>query len=60
MVEMTRTKDIDGARNVEWHVDAGSVFMWGRGFSYEFDRGIFEHQMRRLLEAAEETERAPH
>lgn len=52
-------KDIDGARDVEWEVTANSVFVWGRGFSYEFDRGIFAHQMRRLLGAATEPERAP-
>lgn len=55
---MTRMKDMDGAREVEWHATADSVFVWGRGFSYEFDRGIFGHQMRRLL-SAEEPERAP-
>lgn len=51
-------KDIDGARTMEFEAIGDSVFAWGRGFSYEFDRGIFEHQMRRVLQTSE-PERAP-
>jgi hypothetical protein len=58
-VNGTRTiKDIEGAREVQFEVQGGSVFVWGRGFSYEFDRGIFKHQIVRLLSMAD-TERAP-
>lgn len=42
-------RDIDGARTVEFEVRGGSVFMWGTGFSYEFDRGILAHQLGRML-----------
>lgn len=56
---MTRMKDIDGAREVEFEAIGGSIYVWGRGFSYEFDRGLFAHQIRRVL-SADEPERAPH
>lgn len=39
----SRVKDINGARQLE--IDAtshpGSVFLAGKGFHYEFDRGLF-------------------
>lgn len=56
MIGMTRMKDIDGAREVEWEATATSVFVWGKNFSYEFDRAIFGHQISRLLNT--EPERA--
>lgn len=51
-------KDMDGARVVEFEAIGDSVFVWGRGFSYEFDKGVFTHQMRRML-GVMERERVP-
>jgi hypothetical protein len=36
----TVLKDIDGGRSVRVEVRNGSAFIWGRGFSYEFDLNI--------------------
>lgn len=51
-------KDIDGARSMEFEAIGDSIFVWGRGFSYEFDRGLFAHQMRKILDLVER-ERVP-
>jgi len=48
-------KDIEGAREVQFMVKGSSVFVWGKGFDYEFDRGIFTHQMKKLLGLADAT-----
>lgn len=42
-------KDIDGARTMEFEVRGGSIFVWGAGFSYEFDVKLFAHQIGRML-----------
>lgn len=42
-----KLKDVDGARNL--NIDAtsrpGSVFVWGKGFFYEIDRGLWDNAM---------------
>lgn len=43
----TKLKDLDGARVVHIEARGGSVFVWGRGFNYEFDRAIFLHAVER-------------
>lgn len=54
-------KDMDGAREVHFEARGGRVYMWGRGFSYEFDAGVFAHQVGRLIAPAApaNAERAP-
>ena len=42
-------KDIDGARSVQFEMVGDSVFMIGRGFEYEFDKGVFAHQILKLV-----------
>jgi hypothetical protein len=51
-------KDIDGAREINFLAQGGSVFVWGRGFDYEFDRGIFTNQIKKLLNLSD-SEKAP-
>ncbi|MDF2694290.1 MAG: hypothetical protein K0S65_2673 [Labilithrix sp.] len=42
-------KELDGCREVTIEARDGSVFLEGRGFAYEFDEGIFIHQIRREI-----------
>lgn len=58
MEENAKIKDLGGAREVEFLIREGSIFMWDRSVSYEFDLGIFSHQMKRLL-ATGSAERTP-
>lgn len=43
----TTIKDADGARAVNFMRREGSLFLWGDGFSYHFDAGVFLHQITR-------------
>lgn len=47
----TKLKDLDGARVAHIEARGDSVFVWGRGFSYEFDRAIFLHAIEREISA---------
>lgn len=47
----TVLKDIDGGRSVQVEVRNGSAFIWGRGFSYEFDLNILANAFRREIGA---------
>ncbi|MDF2506357.1 MAG: hypothetical protein K0Q52_216 [Microbacterium sp.] len=40
---------MDGARSVQIQATDSSVFIWGKGFSYEFDRSLFMHAMSKEL-----------
>ena len=43
-------KDIDGQRSMSIVDTDTAVFVAGYGFEYEFDRAIFLHTMRKMLE----------
>jgi len=47
----TRIRDIDGARELTLDATSvvGSVFISGRGFTLEFDRGLLENALRKEL-----------
>lgn len=40
---------MDGARTVNVEMKGSSVFLWGRGFSYEFDKGLMLHVLAKEL-----------
>ena len=47
----TRVRDVDGAREIQLDATSrdGSVFISGKGFCLEFDRGILEQALRKEL-----------
>lgn len=50
-----QVKDRDGARTLHLEVKDGSLYLWGRGFSYEFDESLFLHAMSKAIMAIPET-----
>ena len=46
---MTTIKELDGGREVQLEAHSGSVFLEGRGFSYEFDQEIFVTGVARTI-----------
>jgi len=47
VIVTTTVRDLDGARSVQVDVQGSLVFMWGRGFSYVFDKGIVLNALRK-------------
>lgn len=47
----SRLKDLEGAREVTLDATSqeGRVYLMGKGFAYEFDRGMFERWLEREM-----------
>ncbi|MBB4667026.1 hypothetical protein BKA24_001735 [Microbacterium marinum] len=42
-------KELDGGREITLDAQGDVVYLVGRGFTYEFDRGMFERMLEREL-----------
>ncbi len=45
----SRLRDKDGARPMYVEARGASVFLWGRGYSYEFDKGLIMHVLAKEM-----------